>query len=142
MTVTLGSIGDAVLATDEHGRITHVNAVAEALTGWAAPEAIGRRFEDVFVIIHELSGAPAENPVRRALREGGITSLANHTLLVSRDGQARPIDDSAAPIRSDDGRTVGVVVVLRDITERRRIDRDRNAQARALRTGGDRRVLG
>ena len=132
LAVTLGGIGDAVLTTDNEGRVTELNAVAETLTGWAASDAVGRRVEDVFVIVNEESRAPAPNPIRRALRDGVITGLANHTLLVAKDGQTTPIDDSAAPIRSSDGRTIGAVMVFRDVAERRRIDTARDAQARAL----------
>jgi PAS domain S-box-containing protein len=121
--VTLASIGDAVLATDERGRITLLNGVAEALTGWREAEAVGRGLEEVLVIINEQSRRPAENPVGRVLREGVIVGLANHTVLVAKDGREIPIDDSAAPIKGTDQRMVGVVMVFRDITERRQAER-------------------
>jgi PAS domain S-box-containing protein len=123
--VTLTSIGDAVITTDEHGDVTRLNAVAEALTGWAAADAVGRPVHDVFAIINEDSRRPAGTPVERVLRDGVTTGLANHTLLVAKDGRERPIDDSAAPIRTTDGRIAGVVMVFRDITERRRAERER-----------------
>jgi PAS domain S-box-containing protein len=121
---TLASIGDAVIATDDEGRVTRMNAVAEALTGWAEADALGRRLEDVFVIVNELSRQPAENPVRRVLREGVVAGLANHTLLLSRDGGEIAIDDSAAPIRTVDGTMTGAVMVFRDISQRRQLERE------------------
>lgn len=126
--MTITSIGDAVIATDAQGRVTLMNAVAEALTGWAAGEATGRPLDDVFVIVEEDSRRPAENPVHRVLREGVIAGLANHTALVSKDGREIPIDDSAAPIRAADGRRAGVVLVFRDITERRQGEREHAAR--------------
>jgi PAS domain S-box-containing protein len=125
LNVTLTSIGDAVITTDEHGDVTRLNAVAEALTGWAAADAVGQPVHDVFAIINEDSRHPAANPVERVLRDGVTTGLANHTLLVAKDGRESPIDDSAAPIRTTDGRMAGVVMVFRDITERRRAERER-----------------
>jgi PAS domain S-box-containing protein len=123
--VTLASIGDAVIATDDQGRVTQLNAVAEALTGWTAADAVGRRLEEVFVIINEESRRPAENPIGRVLRERVIVGLANHTLLISKDGREIPVDDSAAPIKTADGHVAGVVMVFRDVTERRRSERER-----------------
>jgi len=125
LAVTLASIGDAVLTTNNQGRITRMNAVAETLTGWRAADAIGRPLEDVFVVIDIQTHGKVENPVRRVLREGVVTSLAN-MLLASADGRTIPIDDSAAPIRSDDGRMAGAIMVFRDITERRRSEDARN----------------
>jgi PAS domain S-box-containing protein len=127
LSVTLGSIGDAVIATDDQGRVTRLNAIAEALTGWMQQEAVGQPLKQVFVIINEISRQPVETPVDRVLHEGVITGLANHTLLVSRDRREIPIDDSAAPIRTADGRLTGVVMVFRDITERRGVERERTA---------------
>ena len=115
---TLTSIGDAVLVTDSQGRVTLLNPVAEALTGWDA-DAIGRPVETVFRIVNEDTREPAENPVGKVLRQGVIVGLANHTVLIGRDGRERPIDDSGAPIRDGRGRVVGVVLVFRDIAERR-----------------------
>jgi PAS domain S-box-containing protein len=127
LSVTLGSIGDAVIATDEQGRVIRLNAIAERLTGWTQDEAAGQPLESVFVIINELSRQPVENPAGRVLRQGAIAGLANHTVLVARDGRETPIDDSAAPIRTADGRLTGVVMVFRDITARRAVDRERTA---------------
>jgi PAS domain S-box-containing protein len=123
--VTVSSIGDAVITTDDEGRVTRLNAVAEALTGWTQEQALGHPLTDVFVVINEQSRQPAENPVYRVLEEGAIAGLANHTLLVSKDGRETPIDDSASPIRTTEGRMVGVVMVFRDIAERRRTEKER-----------------
>jgi diguanylate cyclase (GGDEF)-like protein/PAS domain S-box-containing protein len=113
--VTLASIGDAVLTTDREGRIEFMNPVAEALTGWRNQDARRRPMLEVFNIVSEESGKPARNPVDRVFQEGRIVELANHTLLISRDGTERPIADSAAPIRaSGDGEILGAVLVFRD----------------------------
>jgi PAS domain S-box-containing protein len=121
--VTLASIGDAVIATDIEGRVVLLNNVAQSLTGWSQAEAETQSLETVFRIVNQDSRQPAENPVRRALREGKVVGLANHTLLIARDGTEKPIDDSAAPIRNRDGKLIGVVLVFRDVTERRQADR-------------------
>jgi PAS domain S-box-containing protein len=118
----LKGIGDAVIATDANGKITLLNAVAESLTGWRQEEAIGRLLDEVFVISNEESGAAAENPASKALREGRIVGLANHTRLTARDGRHIPIDDSAAPFRNADGTVMGVVLVFRDITARKKAE--------------------
>jgi PAS domain S-box-containing protein len=131
--VTLHSIGDAVIVTDENGVITRMNAVAEALTGWQSAEALGRSLSEVLVIVNERTRAPAPNPVERALREGAIAGLANHTLLISRSGREIPIDDSAAPVRAEKGEVLGAVMVFRDITERRVIERERASSERVAR---------
>lgn len=116
--VTLASIGDAVIATDETGRITFVGAAAEQLTGWNQEEAKGRPLEEVFKIVNEYSREPVENPVEKVLREGVTVGLANHTLLIRRDGLEIPIDDSGAPIRASDGSITGVVLVFRTIDKK------------------------
>lgn len=123
--VTLTSIGDAVITTDREGRVLHLNAVAQSLTGWNETDAAGRRLEDVFVIINEETRRRMENPVEQVLNEGRITSLANHTLLIAKDGHEIPIEDSAAPIRLADD-MVGVILVFRDITQRREAERERD----------------
>jgi PAS domain S-box-containing protein len=120
--VTLASIGDAVITTDSRGAVTYLNAVAESLTGWKLSDARGQLLETVFRIINEKSRAPVESPVKKVLREGMIVGLANHTVLIARNGIERPIDDSAAPIRHKDGEVVGVVMIFRDVTERRRAE--------------------
>ena len=121
---TLTSIGDAVVATDDAGRVTFLNGVAEALCGWTQAQAQGQRLQDVLTLVHEETRLPLDNPVDRALREGAIVGLTNHTILVSRDGVERPIDDSAAPIRNAQGRTIGVVLVFRDVTGRRKSEEE------------------
>jgi two-component system, cell cycle sensor histidine kinase and response regulator CckA len=112
--ITLQAIGDAVIATDREGRIELINPVAEELTGWSAAEAIGRPMAEVFRIINEQTGEKGEDPVAMVLRQGAIVGLANHTLLIGRDGVQRPIADSGAPIRNEKGDLTGVVVVFRD----------------------------
>jgi PAS domain S-box-containing protein len=124
--VTLASIGDAVIATDVDGRVTQMNAIAEGLTGWTQAEASGRPLDEVFVIVNEESRRPVEAPVAVVLREHKIVGLANHTMLIARSGKETAIDDSAAPIMSAAGRIVGVVLVFRDVTERRRVERIRD----------------
>jgi PAS domain S-box-containing protein len=121
--VTLASIGDGVISTDELGNVTYLNSVAEGLTGWANEDARGHKLDEVFCIINEDSRQTVENPATRALREGVIVGLANHTLLLSKDGRETPIDDSAAPIRSAREQVIGVVLVFRDVTARRQEDR-------------------
>ena len=121
---TLSSIGEGVLATDQRGDITFLNGVAQTLTGWCQEEALGRPLEEIFVISNEETGAPVENPVRRAMREGKIVGLANHTKLTAKDGRQMLIDDSAAPIRSADGKIAGVVLVFRDVSERKEAEKE------------------
>jgi PAS domain S-box-containing protein len=125
--ITLASIGDAVISTDAEGRITYLNGVAESLTGWVQADALGRPLTEVFLIINEQTRQPAENPALQALREGVVVGLANHTVLIARDGTERPIDDSAAPMVDSSGVPVGTVLIFRDVTERRRAE---EAQAR------------
>jgi PAS domain S-box-containing protein len=119
---TLRSIGDAVMVTDQSGHVILLNPVAESLTGWTATEAFGQPMTEVFQIINEYTRRPVESPVERVVREGTIVGLANHTVLIAKDGTQRPIDDSAAPVRDSQGRLVGVVLVFRDVTERRKAD--------------------
>lgn len=118
--VTLESIGDAVISTDAEGRVDFLNPVARNLVGWTAEEAETRALPDIFHIVNEGTRQPVENPALRALQRGETVGLANHTILIARDGKERFIDDSAAPIRDADGRVVGSVLVFRDISERRR----------------------
>ena len=117
--VTLMSVGDGVIVTDAAGRVELLNPVAEALTGWGREEASGKPLEEVFRIINEETRSWVENPMRRVISEGLVVGLANHTVLVSRDGTERPIADSGAPIRDKDGTITGVVLVFRDQTEER-----------------------
>jgi len=135
--VTLASIGDAVIATDPYGRITFLNPVAESLTGWAQTDATGLALETVFRIVNEFTRRPAEDPVARVLATGLVVGLANHTTLISRDGTERPIDDSAAPIRDETGKIRGVVLVFRDVTERRRAEEARSQLAAIVESSDD-----
>ena len=120
--VTLASIGDAVITTDNHGNVTFLNPVAASLTGWSLADASGKSLTDVFNIVNADTRKQVESPTVRALREGVVVGLANHTLLISKDGTERPIDDSAAPIRNPQGEVAGAVLVFRDITERKRAE--------------------
>jgi PAS domain S-box-containing protein len=120
--VTLSSIGDAVITTDIKGCVTFLNPVAQSLTGWTQEGAAGVPLESVFQIVNEETRQMVENPATRALREGVVVGLANHTLLIAKDGTERPVDDSAAPIRNASGEVAGVVLVFRDISERRRAE--------------------
>ena len=113
---TLYSIGDGVIATDTAGRVTRMNPAAETLTGWTESEARGQPLAEVFRILNEETRAPVENPVERVLRDGVVVGLANHTVLVGRDGTERPIADSGAPIRGEDGEIGGVILVFQDRT--------------------------
>jgi PAS domain S-box-containing protein len=113
---TLNSIGDAVITTDTEGRIVRMNPVAENLTGWSLEEAQGKPLSEVFNIVNALTNEPAANPVTRVLESGKIVGLANHTMLISRDGTKYQISDSAAPIQGTAAAT-GVVLVFRDVTE-------------------------
>lgn len=114
---TLKSIGDGVVTTDNGGRITSMNTVALALTGWDSADAVGKDFSEVMVLRNEESGLPAENPVQKVLETGQTIGLANHTELISLQGKQVPIADSAAPIQSEDGQISGVVMVFRDVGE-------------------------
>jgi PAS domain S-box-containing protein len=121
--VTLTSIGDAVIATDADGNVLSMNTVAQSLTGWTENDARGLPLIDVFHIVNESSRKPVENPATRALREGRVVGLANHTILIARDGTETPIDDSAAPIRDDEGNVHGVVLIFRSIAEHKQAER-------------------
>jgi PAS domain S-box-containing protein len=123
---TLESIGDAVIATDVQGRIVFMNAVAERLTGWGHKRALGMECPAVFHIVNEYTRAVVDNPVTRVLQEGMVVGLANHTILIAADGRERPIDDSGAPIRTPEGDIAGAVLVFRDVTERRRLESERD----------------
>jgi PAS domain S-box-containing protein len=135
--VTLESIGDAVIATEAEGRVTYVNPVAENLLGYSLAQAKSRPLGEVFNIVNEFTRRVAENPVERVLREGQIIGLANHTVLVRPDGTEVPIDDSAAPIYDDAGTIVGVVLVFRDITERRRAEKAKATLAAIVESSDD-----
>jgi PAS domain S-box-containing protein len=130
--VTLDSIGDAVIATNTSGRVTFLNPTAQTLTGWREEEARDRPLAEIFNILNEETREPAQSPVATVLREGVVAGLANHTVLIARDGHEIPIDDSAAPIRGDDGRFLGVVMVFHDIRERRDLERELYRRAERL----------
>ncbi len=130
--VTLTSIGDAVITTDARGQVMFLNPVAEALTAWSLGEAQGRPLEDIFRIVNEHTRQRVENPVTKVLREGYIVGLANHTILIGKDGKEWPIDDSAAPIRSAQGEIEGVVLVFRDVTEQKASQQVVREQAEVL----------
>lgn len=132
--VTLTSIGDAVIATDGEGRITFMNPVAAHLTGWEVDDARERMIDEVFRIVNERTREPAEDIVRRVLREGRVASLANHTALLTRNGREVPIEDSAAPIKDESGNVSGVVLIFHDVTEQRRAQQALRASEAQLRT--------
>jgi PAS domain S-box-containing protein len=121
---TLASIGDAVIATDVEGKIAFMNAVAEGLTGWKLRDALAMPVSAVFNIVNEQTRSAVESPVAKVLREGMVVGLANHTILIRKDGKEVPIDDSGAPIRHVDGTTTGVVLVFRDITDRKQAEEE------------------
>lgn len=121
---TIASIGDAVITTDAAGTVSFMNPVAEQLTGWTLPEAAKMPVGQIFSIVNEYTRAHVDCPVAKVLREGTIVGLANHTILIRKDGTELAVDDSGAPIRDKDGKIVGVVLVFRDITERRRAEED------------------
>jgi len=117
LAVTLSSIGDAVIATDTEAKVTRLNPAAERLTGWSLAEATGRPVSDVFVIISKLTRLPSTIPIMESLANGTVKGLANHTVLIARNGQECDIADSCAPIRDHSGAVVGAVLVFRDVTK-------------------------
>jgi PAS domain S-box-containing protein len=119
---TLSSIGDAVIATDKNGLITFMNQVAEELTGWKMGDGLNKQLTEVFNIINMVTRKPVENPVAKVMREGVTVGLANHTVLIARDGAEIIIDDSAAPIKDDRGNIIGSVLVFRDVTARKQTE--------------------
>jgi len=122
LSTTLASIGDAVIATDMKGRIIFMNPVARFLTGCEQEDATGIPLKEIFKIVNEKTRKPVEDPVEKVLSEGIIVGLANHTILIAKDETERPIDDSGAPIRDDKGNVMGVVLVFRDVSERRKTE--------------------
>ncbi len=124
LSVTLRSIGDAVIVTDIEGTIYLLNKVAEEHTGWTAQEAIGRKLSDVFHIINEKTREACENPAEKVIQTGLVIGLANHTALIRKDGTEIIIEDSAAPIRDRLSKTIGIILVFRDATEKRRIEEE------------------
>ncbi len=123
--VILANIGDGVIVCDLEEKVVFLNKAAEVLTGWTAADAKEERLENVFRIVNEKNRRPAFNPVRRVLQEGKTVELANHTVLIARNGIERAIDDSAAPIVDNQGELRGVVFVFRDVTERRAAEENR-----------------
>lgn len=135
--VTLNCIGDGVIVTDAEGRVTLLNPISQAMTGWTLEDATGAPLQDVFRIVNEYTRHPVENPALRALREGVVVGLANHTLLVAKDGTERPIDDSAAPVRADEGALLGAVLVFRDVTQRQHTEKQLRRSERQFRQLAD-----
>lgn len=140
--VTLASIGDAVITTDVYGKVTFLNPVAEAVTGWKLAEAVGQPLETIFRIVNEITRQPAPNPIAKVLREGHIIALANHTALISRSGKEIAIEDSAAPIRAGTGKMIGAVMVFHDVTVRRRAEETVEKSAERLQLALDAGRLG
>ncbi len=124
LAVTLRSIGDGVITTDVAGSIVLLNNAAEEMTGWSQEDAVGKPFNDVFRIINEKTRQTFRSPVERVLASGGIVEIENHTILMARNGEERLISDSAAPIRDRESRIIGAVLVFRDVTEKRRMEKE------------------
>jgi PAS domain S-box-containing protein len=140
LAVTLNSIGDAVLATDAQGRVTLLNPLAEQLTGWTLAQARGCRAEEIFHIVNKDTRASAAMPIMSTLELGTVQGLANHMVLIARDGSECDIADSCAPIRDRLGHVIGAVMVFRDVTDTYRIDRllqDRNIELGAAKVAAD-----
>ncbi len=129
---TLESVGDAVIATDMNGAVTFMNSVAQSLTGWSQAEATGKAVDLVLNIVNKQTRRPAENPVKKVFREGKVAGLADHTLLLSKNGREYDIEDSAAPILTDTGEGFGVVLVFRNITEKKRAEDETRRQKELL----------
>ena len=134
--VTLSSIGDAVIASDVEGRVTFLNHVAKSLTGWG-DEAMGLSVSEVFHIVNEQTRKEVDNPALRAMSQGVIIGLANHTVLITKDGTELPIDDSGAPIIDAQGNVLGSVLIFRDVTERRKADSAQALLAGIVQTSDD-----
>lgn len=121
LAVTLRSIGDGVITTDPKGKVVFLNSVAESMTGWSNADAFGRPLTEVFHIVNQFTRKPCENPVEKVLKTGLIVELANHTMLISRDGREMILADSGSPIISEKGAVLGVVLVFRDVTEKQKM---------------------
>jgi PAS domain S-box-containing protein len=130
LSTTLASIGDAVIVTNAQCQVTFSNREAQRLTGWSTADVLGKPISEIFPITNELTGQPVQNPIAKVLQHGKTVGLANHTILLTKDGRHVPIDDSAAPVRDEGGVVHGVVMVFRDVTERRRTEQalQRNKQ--------------
>jgi PAS domain S-box-containing protein len=131
-TATLGSIGEAVIATDGEGRVTFLNPIAAALTGWPSEEALNQPVGNVLKLINEVSGMTADNEVLRVLKEKKVLAVANHVDLVTRDGREISVEHSAAPILAGEEKVIGVVLVFRDVSERRQEQIETAEQAALL----------
>ena len=134
---TLASIGDAVISTDAEGRVAFVNAVAQSLVGLDESEVAGRHLDEIFHIVNEFSRAKVESPVARVLREGSIVGMANHTVLIAKNGAEIPIDDSGAPIRDERGEIQGTVLVFRDVSARRQADQTNRLLSSIVQSSND-----
>lgn len=134
---TLAGIADGVIATDARGAITFINPMAQKLTGWNKAEALGRHVREVFSIVTEASQIKLDNPLEKALAEGTAVEPSNHTNLVSRDGNRLPIDNSAAPLKDENGKLIGAVLVFRDISMRRHSEQQLEEAAAALRRSNE-----
>jgi len=120
--ITLASIADAVITTDSDGAVISLNPVAEQLTGWSSVDAAGLPLKQVFRTVEDTTNRSAERPLARVVQEAGVVLTDDHMLFITRDGQTRCVEQNAAPIKDDQGKIMGVVIVIRDITERRRAD--------------------
>lgn len=120
LSVTLNSIGDGVVTTDNEGKITYLNQAAQEITSWNNETAIGRPFEEIFDLRNETSGEAISNPIRAVLKTGKIVEFANHTVLLNRQGDFIPITDSAAPIKDQTGHMYGVVMVFHDVSHEKK----------------------
>ena len=125
LSTTLESIGDAVIATDNKGNIKFMNPVATKVTGWDPEEAMGNTLTDIFKIVNEKTGALIENPVTKVVQNDATVELKEPTLLITKNGKKLPIDDSSAPIRDKNGDMLGVALIFRDITERRKAEKEK-----------------
>ena len=135
--VALSSIGDATILTGPDGLVSFMNPVAESLCGWPAADAAGKPLRDVFRIANQRTRQPAESPVEKVLREGRVVGLANNTVLIARDGKETPIDDSAVPIIDQSGEIAGVVLVFRDVTEKKQAEELRERLAAIVESSDD-----
>jgi PAS domain S-box-containing protein len=134
---TLASIGDAVISTDRRGHVVFVNQVAQSLLRIPEGDIVDKHLDEVFHIVNEFSGKKVESPVTQVLREGRIVGMANHTILIAKDGTEVPIDDSGAPIRDESGAIQGTVLVFRDVTARRRADETSRLLASIVQSSDD-----